>query len=239
MKPEVSDQFPALTRLYEGDIPWMYLDVKRLVTVGLGCLLPDPRSASCLPFVTGTGSLASAAEIEAEWRTLKNHEHADEIARLGAGCARQFVRLRLPRLAIDDLCRQRLATNELIVAHDFPQWDSWPAEVQLAVMSFCWAVGAGFRHSKTASGAPMWPKLVTALDAKDWKTAADECKLRESNNPGVVPRNKANRRLFLAAAEPVGITDEDRSRIEYLQSLWFVQMRDEMFNGGTNQEPST
>src|SRR6185503_10062976 len=75
----------------------------------------------------------------------------------------------------------------------FPAWEEWPADAQLGVLSLAWAVGAGF--------APKWPKFTAACLASDWAGARENCTLREEKNPGVIPRNQANRRLFANAFE--------------------------------------
>ena len=41
-----------------------------------------------------------------------------------------------------------------------------------------------------------WPKFTAACNMGDWIAAAAECKMEEAGNPGLVPRNLANRQLF-------------------------------------------
>ena len=66
---------------HEGNIGYMYLDTKGLVTIGIGNLIDPLSLALPLPFQfkignragAPAGRLATPKEIEAEWRSLKNH----------------------------------------------------------------------------------------------------------------------------------------------------------------------
>lgn len=50
---------------WEGKVPWMYLDSKGLVTVGVGFYLKDVTQAQALPFINmSTGNPATADEIK-------------------------------------------------------------------------------------------------------------------------------------------------------------------------------
>lgn len=228
MRPEVREQFPSFTARYEGRIPWMYVDVKGLVTIGLGCLIDPVGMATSLSFAHLDGSPADANAISAEWRVIK---HTPGLPQRGAGAAKALCRLRLPEAAIDDLARVRLDANERILRGFFPEWDSWPGEAQLGVLSMAWAMGAGFPRA--------WPVFAAACAARDWVTASQNCRMREDGNPGVVPRNAMNAKLFATAALPLnapvvqGVTDEDRARVDRLLAVWF----DEQLHGAA-EEPS-
>lgn len=77
---------------HEGNIGHMYLDTKGLVTIGIGNLIDPVSLATPLPFQFKIGNQAGAIagrvattqEIEAEWRTLKNHPNKIALARRGA-----------------------------------------------------------------------------------------------------------------------------------------------------------
>jgi hypothetical protein len=56
---------------WEGKVPWMYLDTKSLVTVGIGRMLPNVAAAQKLPFVhRSDGQPASADEIKADFEAV-------------------------------------------------------------------------------------------------------------------------------------------------------------------------
>src|SRR4029453_7562541 len=60
----IRDGFLAFSRPLEGRVPWMYLDIKGLVTTGVGNLIDPVGLASKLPFVhKGDGSPASEVDI--------------------------------------------------------------------------------------------------------------------------------------------------------------------------------
>lgn len=191
MRQIVKDTFRAWSRQFEGEVPWMYLDVKGLVTVGVGNLIDPVSQATILPFVMPDGSPASAATIAAEWRWLKSHTEA---ARLGYRYAQQFTSVRLTDEGIGSLVAEKLQTFwAFMLAHYFPDGENWPAAAQLAACSMAWACGPG------------WPLIFgnCAASAKkqDWAGCAKECEINSKGNVGVIPRNRANVALFQFAAQ--------------------------------------
>lgn len=72
----------------------------------------------------------------------------------------------------------------------FPEIESWPGDAQLATISMSWACGPAFH----------FPSLELALRAKDFVIASTQCTINPTGNPGVVPRNAANRILYVNAA---------------------------------------
>jgi hypothetical protein len=64
----------------------------------------------------------------------------------------------------------------------------------MALLSMAWGMGAGF-----AVGGK-WPKFRAAVAAGDFDKAADNCRINETGNPGVRPRNDADQKLFHNAA---------------------------------------
>lgn len=183
--------YPRFTAQFEGRIPWMYLDIRGLVTIGLGCLIDPSPVALQLPFThISSGAVASTNEIDHEWRRMKMQL---DLAKKGAGAAKLMATLQLSEKAIDDLARARLIQNEKILKTVFHDFDAWPADAQLAVHSMAWAMGAGFMRK--------FPKFTAACQMQNWLLAALECKMDDSNNAGLTPRNAANKKLFLTAAE--------------------------------------
>ncbi len=186
MHDSVRQIFPQFSQTFEGYVHWMYLDIKGLVTIGIGNLIDPEELTTGLPFVDKTtGAPAGRAEILDEWRRLKANL---ELAQRGHRACEAVTRLRLSDDAIANLVRKRLAGNEEVLKRSFPAWDDWPADGQLGVLSLAWAVGAAF--------SPKWPKFTAACHRGDWLGAAEHGRLREAGNPGVVPRNAANALLF-------------------------------------------
>lgn len=188
MRPDVRACFVPFTASLEGVVRWMYLDVKGLVTVAIGNLIDPVEAALNVPFVySGTDIPAPPEAIRREWERVKAHPAA---ARQGHRVLDAETSLRLTDAGIDVVVSRRLALNESILRERFPDFDEWPADAQLATHSMAWACGPHFR----------FPELERALRAHDWKRAADECRMRTEGNPGLVPRNYANKALYLAAA---------------------------------------
>lgn len=184
--------FPGFSADFEGRLPYLYQDVKGLVTIGVGNLVDTPEEAAALPFVhKDSRTPATRDEIVAEWHMIKN---APDLARKGHRAAEKIHTLELPDAAVDDLVRRRFDTNEARLAAFFPGWAQWPADARLGAHSIAWA-GAFFPNR--------WPAFTTAANAGDWLAAAAESHLREDGNPGVAPRNRANQRLFANAAAVV------------------------------------
>jgi GH24 family phage-related lysozyme (muramidase) len=188
LHPEVLARWIRHTERYEGRIPWMYLDIRGLVTIGAGVLVDPLELALRLPLQLD-GRPATPGEIATEWRALKKRH---SLAQQGAGAASKITRLRLTEADLDALTWSRLDSTVAALVRRWPGLPGWPWQAQLAVCSWAWAVGA------LAQG---WPRFEAALRAQDWATAAAECRIREAGNPGVAPRNAENRRLFLEVAE--------------------------------------
>src|SRR5687767_7091113 len=72
MHQSVINALPAFLKQYEGKVNFMYLDVKGLVTVGIGHIIDPMNMALKLEFgAKGGGGPVSAAEVIAEWQTVK------------------------------------------------------------------------------------------------------------------------------------------------------------------------
>ncbi len=193
MRPAVVAAFSSFSEGFEGKVPWMYLDVLGLVTVAIGNLIDAPGATAPpsfvldLPFVHRDGSRAGREEIAAEWRVVKHHPTA---ARHGHRVLEDVTHLRLTEEGIETVVSRKRDEMAKELVRRFACFSSWPADAQLGTLSMAWACGPWFQ----------FPRLAAALLAGDFDAAAGECTIREAGNPGVVPRNVANRRLFRNAA---------------------------------------
>lgn len=183
LDPSVVAGWAAWTARFEGRVSWMYLDVRGLVTTGLGCLIDRVEHAVGLRWLHGDGSPAGFADVADDWHAVKGMEKG-----LAAYRYRLPDGLHLPDDEIDALALTRLAANARAVAEQLPELAGWPPEVQRLCMSHAWACGA--------SWPAHWPRLVAALRAGDWQGAADECRISEAGNPGVRARNDAVEQLL-------------------------------------------
>src|SRR5580704_15178775 len=198
MFPSVQSAFPTFSAKFEGRVPFMYLDVLGLVTVGVGNLVDPVAVAQALPFrfknrpgISAPGSAASPDQIAAEWQTLKNNP---SLGKAGYKACDPVTQLELSDDGIDSLILDRLTKNESFLKRQqwFQGFDTWPADAQLGLLSMAWAMGPG--------GPGGFPSFRAACQKFDFSTAAAECKMNEAGNPGLVPRNQANFALFSNAA---------------------------------------
>jgi GH24 family phage-related lysozyme (muramidase) len=216
MYPSVAAKWLSFNKPLEGMVRFMYQDVKGLITIGMGNLIDPIDVALDLPFkrrakpgVANPSASASRAEIEAEWRLIKN---TPGLAKKGHKACDPLCALELADDAIDRLIRSKLADNEAFLRRQqpFAKFDSWPADAQMGLLSMAWAMGPGF--------AKGWPKFSQGCAALDFEEAAKNCRMSEKGNAGVIPRNNANQRLFRNAAAVLAGQEDGfytRSRLYY------------------------
>lgn len=187
MRKAVSDKFYAVNRRseLEGEVSYFYADTKGLVTIGVGCLVDPIETARNLPMLRKDGSLATVAEIEADWRAVKNDPL---MAKEGHLRARRVTRLRLNEAGMNALLREKLFRFAGDLRKQFPGFNAWPADAQFALLSLSWARGQN-------NFAGLYPKLTRALKDGDFVGAAAECALAG----GYKARNDMNKACFLAA----------------------------------------
>lgn len=189
MHASVYPAFHLISPRLEGHVDCMYADIKGLITCAVGNLIDPIQMAVDLPWTLEDGSPADKAQVRADWHLLK--DNAGHYAKLHWKHARAATKVRLTEKAINDLVDRRMNANEAIIRKTFPAWESFPADAQLAMLSISWAVGAAF-HIKFVN-------LANAIRAQSWAVAVGCAKIREDNNPGVVPRNKINYLCFANA----------------------------------------
>ncbi len=201
MHSSVLEIWHAFSEPLEGRVHSMYVDVKNLVTTGVGNLIDPVGAALRLPWKHPDGSLASDDEIRKQWLTLKHHPGLAvktggplvPLAKLHWKYAAKLTTLRLTDADINALVTAKLIEFEsYLVKHHFPFFAKWPADAQLGTLSMAWACGPGFPAT--------FKNFARAATAQDWIAAKATCKIRTEGNPGVVPRNRANEICFENAA---------------------------------------
>jgi len=189
MHDAVKAAWHAFSEPLEGSVHWMYLDVRGLVTTGVGNLIDPVSEALKLPWKYKDGTPATKDAIAKAWRALKSQP---ELSKRHYRYAERITNLYLSDEDIDALVDQRMRSNEEYFAKTLVGFASFPADAQLAIHSMAWAVGAGF----TAK----FPNFTRAAVTQDWVAARAACLIRTAGNPGVVPRNKQNQLCFDNAA---------------------------------------
>lgn len=209
MHTSVRSCFVKFNEPIERRVAHMYLDVKGLVTVGIGNLYDVERTGDTaglkkvmeelvtLPFVyKDTGMPASKADIEADWKKVKKKQEWAKL-KLDVMLTKfdDETDLRLSNQAIDTLVLKKADAMERELKRDPAFWDfdQWPADAQLGLLSMAWALGT----TKLRTG---WPNFKAACRKQDFDDAAQRCGILTAGNPGVIPRNHADQRLFKNAA---------------------------------------
>lgn len=184
---------------HEGNVAHMYLDTKGLVTIGIGNLIDPVSQALALPFQfkainrlrAVAGRAATRAEIETEWKNLKNHRDKELLKRVGAGRAARETDLELSSGSRQQLFARVTAAHETQLTQYFPDLGSWPGDAQLGLMAMAWGLGMYF--------PPKFPTFSAACKKQDFETASRECNISSWN----ATRNQASVRLFTNAARVV------------------------------------
>lgn len=182
MRQVVKDVFFEFSKKFEGHVPHMYADVKNLITCGVGNLIDPIELAYPLPWVK-KDTPATREEIAKEWAKVKEDPKS---ALMGHRYSQARTSLRLRESDIKAMVLKKLEENDDMLAQRFASFTAWPSDAILAVHSMAWALGPRFN----------FPKCIRFLNAGDFLSASEECKISEKGNPGVVPRNVANRVLL-------------------------------------------
>lgn len=190
MRKVVRDTFWDHNVPMEGFCTWMYPDVKGLISTGVGNLIDPIQYATFLPWrVTGIYGkpgwrLATAQEVKDEWIRLKGMPK--DCWKWGGGAFASHTHLRLTEQDVRDLVAKKADQMAAHLKMRFKDWDTYPADAQLGMMSMAWGLGPAFN----------FPKFQAHLKLREWEGCAQECGMQEKGNPGVIPRNKNNRVLF-------------------------------------------
>ena len=142
MRVSVQTAFYTFTARFEGIVDVFYKDILGLVTIGVGNLV-DPMSAALgLPMLRADGTPASQIEIAAEWKRIKT---APGLEKQGWRAAKNIATLRLSQDSIRTLVKAKCEANERALKARFSDFDAWPADAQLGLLSMAWAAGPAFK----------------------------------------------------------------------------------------------
>lgn len=205
IRQSVKDGFLGFTAPLEGEaVPHMYVDIIGLVTTAYGNLIDGSQSKSATPWAPALalpwrwpdGGLASADQIKADWLNLKANETA--LRRRSLAVQATFTKVRLDVNACKALVFETLEgmARHIQRAH-FPDFATFPADAQLGILSLAWAAGSDWPRK--------FPMCKAAILKRDWRSAVVHGQLstiaadKKTPNPGVIPRNKAQRLCFANA----------------------------------------
>jgi GH24 family phage-related lysozyme (muramidase) len=177
---DIRDDF----NLWEGRVPYMYLDSRGFVTVAVGYMLPHSGAAAELAFVRrADGQPATADQIRAEFATV-----ARQPPNRIASAYRGVTTMELPDAAIDTLLQATVARFQKGLVDNFAGFANYPAPAQRALLDMAYNLGI--------DGLLKFRKLKAAVEAKQWRSAAAES---HRNGPSQ-DRNDWTRDMFLKAA---------------------------------------
>ncbi len=206
MRDVVRERFYDFNAKFEGEVDYFYQDVLGLVSIGVG-ILCDPIQLCLglnLPLVHPDGSPASRNDIAAAWTKIKalgsgDHTQGNPAARGGHLYAKPHTRLRLTKEGLRLSLEGKLHQMEQHLIKRFPDFESWPADAQMAILSLSWGCGPAFR----------FPKLEKALKELDFRTASTEVRMVANGVElyGLKPRNTANRIMLQNAAIALNTMD--------------------------------
>ena len=208
MRQSVRDYWATFNKPFEGRLTFMYLDVKGLVSTGVGNLIdrtkkpltaPTPteraaslRAAGELTWLTADGSVATPEQVAEEWDRVKVRM---DLAPLGGGhFAPPVTTLHITQEEIDrfvEVKREDFART-LTARPEFSDFENWPADAQLGLLSMAWGMGPAFD----------FPKFQAFAAAGDFAGAATECRFNPEKGT-IVKRNDADQQCFRNAAQVV------------------------------------
>jgi GH24 family phage-related lysozyme (muramidase) len=148
---------------FEGNYSFFYLDGEGVITVGIGCQVFS--TATLLPMLRRVDSTrASLTEILAEIDAIKALP-SGRIASFYGGVATLY----LPPADVDDLFESRLEDAISRIETSLTPLAGFPELACMVLVDMAFNLGVWGLRSK-------FPHFMNAFVAKDWKTAALECK---------------------------------------------------------------
>lgn len=199
MHPKLLDEFPEWTGKYEAVVPYMYLDVKGIVTFGIGHAAFSSDTVANLPWYhKGTDVRATEAQIRNEWASVRDNKM---LAKHGIfnGHAANFTRLRMKIEDVYEDARNVMRHNHAVMLKQYPDMESWPLDAQMATHSMAWACGPAFG----LPGPNRFVTLAKHLRDADFNRASEHCHMNETGNAGLIPRNIANKLMYRNSADVI------------------------------------
>ena len=139
-----------------------------------------------------TGPTASAGEVSAAWKAIKEFPNPDKVS----GMSVQFQNLSDLRLSgedVDALVSEKVHGFWKTLLKHFTKADTWPADGQLALLFMSWALGPAFGHNY-----PGFSRIVN-VEQPDFLAAIAQAGWSNENND----RRQAIAHLFENAADVV------------------------------------
>jgi GH24 family phage-related lysozyme (muramidase) len=185
--PYLQDSLANL-EIFEGIVPWMYLDTKGFVTVAVGELLANPASAIALAFVDAHNQPCAPDAIQSEYARVS----ALPPGKYPAAFYRSPASPTLPHPAIDALLLRHLTFFDTQLGERFAGYPAFPDPAKLGLLDMIYNLGV----TGLFKG---YPTLMSYVQSQNWAGAATQC---HRNGPSP-QRNDWTRQQFLDAAASV------------------------------------
>lgn len=172
MHQSVRDIWIPFNEKLEGVLAFMYADVLNLITTGMGNLVDiddDKLSfaermapALKLSWELPGGAPASDADVAEAWTAVKRDPRC---AKEGWTYAVKLPanRVRLSKAIVQRLIMSKLDEHDVRARMRFADWESRPADAQLAAHSMMWAMGSSFWKK--------FPRFTAAFTRGDYAKA--------------------------------------------------------------------
>jgi len=150
----------AISR-FDDPVAWMYLDRQGFVCIGAHQRILQPEVAASLPFQRWTAATATREEIKNEFERVKQ-------MRVGylPSAYRRSDSLLLPKTAICKILRESLVACAVTLSASFPDFDSFPDSVKVALLDICYDTGL----------SQMSEEMIDAVRKQNWAAAAWACR---------------------------------------------------------------
>lgn len=219
MHDSVRDGVADYLELFEGKVHWMYPDSLGLVSTGIGTLLdPFDKFWKGLPFYDKSSQKAATRdEIKAEFDKVK--AASKDLARIKDYTKRMKALEDLTQLRITDQNiylrkQQDVGDRDTYITGLFgrKEYDKWPADAQLAVISVTYGAGSLINH----------PRLQAACREKDWWGARLQGSLsnKAQGEAGYTKRNAGTKILFQNAYVVDKCRELGKKPFDDVSKLW-------------------
>ena len=164
MRPAVAAEFPLYTERHEALTPFLYPDLKGIITFDAG-IVCTRGMAHLIPWQHLDGTPVAPWEIDHAFDVLSSPEALATVKQGGAHFA-AMTDIRASRETLLAAFQSTLARFEKTLTCYLHAWEDAPAHAQLAALSHAWAFGPSFPLS--------WPSWTKCFNAGDWAGCADQ-----------------------------------------------------------------
>lgn len=177
-------------RVFEGSIPYMYLDTVSTVTIGVGTALFSASDTDGINMVDANGASASTTAKRAAWKVVQDVSSPRGIKQnAAANSFKNLTTLTIRDDEADRLLNIKIQEFYLDLINIYPGFDSMPEPAKISLFDMIYNLGSGGIEYK-------FPHFTKAVRARDWKTAGDQSRRPQLSDR----RNNSTKNRFLACA---------------------------------------